>query len=403
MIAIRTLFSVVILIGFFASGCSRNDSAKDLKANSTAQSETSQETQSEQQPAMEVVKPESSSETDTENPVATVEKTTAPAPVKTAESGTDSDEPTESETAGVEMSLNSATGESVEAGDSAENANQTETTGKALPQPAMNEAESETSEPTTGWTRGPSPEDIAEKAFLPPPGATSLSKEGRLWIDPKQKRVYIDGYVAMTRGPLEMFACPVGTKEHESIVAALSRSRDVHAALLAVEASPGTPVRFRPEFVPPTGQVIRVWVCWYDADGAFKTADAREWIHDLDTNASMKTEWVFAGSGFWQDPEDKREYYEADAGDMICVSNFSSAMLDVAISSSADADSLRFEPFEAKIPARDTPVRMVLVPVPNPSDDADPNAETPDQVRPTADDVPRSPDASKSEDEGDNS
>ncbi|WP_436716462.1 YdjY domain-containing protein [Roseiconus lacunae] len=244
--------------------------------------------------------------------------------------------------------------------------------------------------PNSQWNRGPSAQEIAAKAFEPPPGATSLSKEGRLWIDPKKKRVYIDGYVAMTRGPLEMFACPAGTKEHESIVAALSRSRDAHAALLAVEASPGTPVRFRPEYVPPTGQVIRVWVCWYDSDGKFHTVDAREWIHDLDTGKAMATEWVFAGSGFWQDPEDNREYYEADSGDMICVSNFSSAMLDVAISSSADADALRFEPFESKIPARETPVRLVLVPVPNPTDEADSKAQTPDQIRPTADDVPRS-------------
>ncbi|OYP34063.1 hypothetical protein CGZ80_16780 [Rhodopirellula sp. MGV] len=239
------------------------------------------------------------------------------------------------------------------------------------------------------WDRGPSPEDIAEKAFLPPPGGTSLSKDGRLWIDAKRKRVYIDGYVAMTRGPLEMFACPVGTKEHESIVAALSRSRDVHAALLAIEATPGTPVRFRPTFVPPTGQVIRVWVCWYDKDGKFQAVDAREWIHDLDIDGPMKTEWVFAGSGFWQDPEDKREYYEADGGDMICVSNFSSAMLDVAISSSADADSLRFEPFETKIPPRDTPVRLVLVPVPNPTDDDDAQAKPSDQSAPESGDVPR--------------
>ncbi|QDV46530.1 hypothetical protein Enr13x_64390 [Stieleria neptunia] len=236
---------------------------------------------------------------------------------------------------------------------------------------------------------GPTAEAIAKKAFEPPPGAKPLSKTGRLWIDPKRQRVIVDGYVALKRGALEMFACPVGTKEHESIVAALARSREVHAALLAVDATPGTPVRFRPEFAPPTGQVIRVWVCWYDAEDAFHVVDAREWVQDLQTEQAMAAEWVFAGSGFWQDEETKQEHYMADSGDMICVSNFSSAMLDVAIPSSADADSLRFVPFESKIPERETPVRLILVPLPLPTD-APPPSQPADRLElPTARDVPR--------------
>ena len=147
--------------------------------------------------------------------------------------------------------------------------------------------------------------------------------------------------------------------------------------------------RFRPEFAPPTGQVIRVWVCWYDANDEFHVVDAREWVQDLQTEKAMTAEWVFAGSGFWQDEETKQEHYMADSGDMICVSNFSSAMLDVAIPSSADADSLRFVPFESKIPDRETPVRLILVPVSVPSDPPPPS-ESADLVElPTARDVPR--------------
>ncbi|KAA5545517.1 hypothetical protein FYK55_07695 [Roseiconus nitratireducens] len=233
------------------------------------------------------------------------------------------------------------------------------------------------------------PEDLARRAFEAPPGAKSLTPSGRLWIDAKQKRVYVDGYVTLRRGPIEMFACPVGTKEHESIVAALARSREVHAALLAIGATPGTPVRFRPEYSPPTGQVIRVWVGWYDDQGEFQCVDARQWIQDVEREKAMEAQWVFAGSGFWEDPEDHREYYRADSGDMICVSNFSSAMLDVAISSSADADLLRFAPMEDQIPPRETPVRLILVPVPNPSDDPDAEADPGRMERPTKDILPR--------------
>ncbi|MCO8122688.1 YdjY domain-containing protein [Stieleria sp. TO1_6] len=261
----------------------------------------------------------------------------------------------------------------------------------AVDPPAGTPAETDTEDLSAWESDQPDPEQLARDAFEPPPQSKPLTKQGRLWVDREQHRVYLDGYVALKRGPLEMFACPVGTKEHESIVAALAKSSEVHAALLAIEATPGTPVRFRPEFLPPTGQVIRVWTCWYDAAGEFHAVDARQWIQDLETEKAMAVEWVFAGSGFWQDPEDKREYYLADSGDMICVSNFSSAMLDVAMPSSADADLLRFVPFESKIPDRFTPVRLVLVPVPFPTDAADPPKNPKWSQPPTAKDVPRRP------------
>jgi hypothetical protein len=207
-------------------------------------------------------------------------------------------------------------------------------------------------------------DDIARASFLAPPSANSVSKDNNVWVNRKQKRIYADGYVAMREGALEMFACPTGSKEHESAVATLARSRELHAALLAVGAKPGSPVKFRPEYVPPSGDVIRVWVCWRDAQGEFQVADARAWVLKNGTeDEQMDAEWVFGGSGFWKDPVDGREYYRADGGDMICVSNFTTAMLDVNTPSSADAGSLDYLPFTKRMPERGTPVRLILQPV----------------------------------------
>jgi len=213
-----------------------------------------------------------------------------------------------------------------------------------------------------------SPDKIVQDAFSAPPEAKQLSKR-RVWIDRRKHRVYVDGYVTMRDGPLEMFACPLGTKEHESIVATLAKSSEVHTALLAIGAQPGTPVSYVPKFVPATGQRIRVWVCYRDENGKYQAIDARKWVQRNGTTKSMDTDWVFAGSGFWKDPSDGREYYRADSGDMICVSNFSTAMMDVPIASSADADDLQYIPFTKRIPERGTAVRLVLVPIPIPSDD----------------------------------
>ena len=82
----------------------------------------------------------------------------------------------------------------------------------------------------------------------------------------------------------------------------------------------------------------------------------------------MEPDWVFSGSGFWKDPETGKEFYRADSGDMICVSNFNSAMMDVPVASSAEAGDLLFMPFTERIPPQGTPLRLVLIPIPLHSD-----------------------------------
>jgi len=235
--------------------------------------------------------------------------------------------------------------------------------------------------------------------YAAPPGAKQIGKQPDLWVDMKTKRVYIDGYVSMQRGPLEMLACPVGTKEHESVVAVFAKSREVHAALLAIGAQSGEPVQWQPDYQPPTGQTIQIWIAWrpelpsaareseqsedddesenqptqprlFVPSDEFEIVDARKWIRDMKTQTELAERWVFAGSEFWSDPEDGIEHYSADAGDMICVSNFRSAMLDVPTQSSADTGNLMFEPFTERVPERGTPIRLILVPMPASEPDA---------------------------------
>ena len=239
---------------------------------------------------------------------------------------------------------------------------------RSLSAPASQQQEQETDEILEAYV---GPDQRVRDSMSPPPDAKSLAPKDHLWIDRAAGNVILDGYVTMRRGVLEMFACPMGSKEHESVVATLAKPSQVHAALLAVGASPGTPVQFNPKFVPATGQLIRVWVCWRDSDGKFHAVDARRWIQQTQTDQSMAAEWVFAGSGFWKDPSDGREYYQADSGDMICVSNFSTAMIDISIASSAESGQLMFQPSTDDIPKRGTPVRLVLVPIPDPIDSDD--------------------------------
>jgi hypothetical protein len=153
-----------------------------------------------------------------------------------------------------------------------------------------------------------------EPAYPPlpePEGARRLSELDRVWIDVKNHEVLVDGYIALRRGMLEMFACPAGTKEHESVVALHTKAATVHAALLAVGAQEGHPVRYRPEFAPPEGTEIGIEVRWRNAAGEWTTAKAQEWVRDAKTKKPMEQAWVFAGSGFWTDEKTGKRYYMA--------------------------------------------------------------------------------------------
>lgn len=195
-----------------------------------------------------------------------------------------------------------------------------------------------------------------------PPGLTRLAKDSPLWIDLKRKLVVLDGEVVLREGTLEMFACPKGTKEHESVIVVQCKPHFVHTALLALGLKPGSGVRFDPMYVPAKGPVIDIFVIWKDTEGKEQRVRAQEWIKSLKTEKEMELDWVFAGSGFWKDEDTGESHYQADGGDFICVSNFPTAMLDLPVASSQSNDALSFTAFTERIPARGTKVRLVLRP-----------------------------------------
>ncbi len=225
--------------------------------------------------------------------------------------------------------------------------------------------------PAFGQSAGPTAAPPAETESKPPADDSTKQQNGNLvrltkdydvWIDPKRKLVVVDGRVCLREGQLEMFACPKGTKEHESIVSVDSKAQYVHAGLLAVGAKPGRPVQFDPEYSPATGTKIEILVLWVDPEGKRHKMRAQEWITNLKTDKPMAYDWVFAGSGFWTDEQTGERYYYGDGGDFICVSNFATATLDVPVASPQDNADLLFAARTGNIPPLGTKVRLVLIP-----------------------------------------
>ena len=190
-----------------------------------------------------------------------------------------------------------------------------------------------------------------------------LAPKQPVWLTKDRKSVVVQAMVCQREAPLELFACLLGSKEHESVLAVPVKAFFVHAGLLAAGAEQGTPVSWDPEYKPPTGTEIEIEVLWKDEEGKVQKARAQDWVKDAQTGKSMTHPWVFAGSQMYRDEETGKEHYVADGtGELVCVSNFPSATLDVPVKSSDSNDYLIFEAFTEKIPSLGTPVTMVLTP-----------------------------------------
>ncbi len=262
---------------------------------------------------------------------------------------------------------------------------------------------------------------------------SSLNPNRTVLLDREGKRLLVKTHVVLREGVLEMLCCPAQTKEHESILAVDSRAYVIHAGLLALGAKPGLPVQYRPQFKPPTGQPIDIFLQWADAQGKQHRVRAQEWIRyathrmyvapfeklppglvlperddalpiryfakfkeltwfgpmaaaQRDKLLSLSRDdayqkairmffaqgqsrqldagWVFVGSGYYVDEKTGEKSYLAEGGDLICVSNFPTAMLDLSIKSTDKQDEgLLFEPWTERVPPKGTEVTMELVPV----------------------------------------
>jgi hypothetical protein len=215
----------------------------------------------------------------------------------------------------------------------------------------------------------PEPPKVTAKSEL-----KALNKEKTLYLEiPEsgEKRILFAAEVCLREGVLEVLVCKKQTKEHEAILRTEIDARFLHAGLLATGAKNGKPVQWvnpkteEPEYKPASGQTIKVSVHYTKGGKAF-THPAQEWIVDKKTRKPMAHEWVFAGSRFVKNPDrpDDPEYYLANNGEVIAISNFVDSMLDLPVQVSVDADQLHFEAIPKKIPPLGSKVWVILEPVP---------------------------------------
>ncbi len=282
-------------------------------------------------------------------------------------------------------------------------------------------------------------EDV-ERSDTPPPlrplhqqlqkmlkGCTALNPPGTVFLDTKRQRVLLHTQVACEDCLLEMLCCTEGTKEHETVLWLRIRAFVVHAALLALGEKPGKPAVFSPEFAPPSGPKVNIFVNWVSNDGKLHRADVRTWLRhsvfhyfsqklpkpppgvklplmelrydpynnellwygpmstmqrdhllalwdDKPYQQAIKTffkdsqsrpmtaDFVFAGSHQFVNEATGQKQYAAEGGYLICVANFAASLIDIREASSASDGGQSYEGWPGRIPPRDTPVIVELIP-----------------------------------------
>lgn len=243
------------------------------------------------------------------------------------------------------------------------------------------------------------PVNADKDATSQPAAATATKPAGRivnmngLELNLDARRITFQARVCLTKGPLEFLLCKAGTKDYESLMSTKIKPSDLHVCLLLLGLTPGMPARYYPaegdwpgHEIPPRGPELAITLKWKDKNGKEHQAPTGSWIinswqkkYNEESPALKFITWLkaaFAGEKLpFQKPPDKwifigsnilpgGGYLADESGEIISVSNFASAVIDVPFESS-DKNALRlFEANTDAMPESGTDVTITISPLP---------------------------------------
>ena len=231
----------------------------------------------------------------------------------------------------------------------------------------------------------PSPKgDSTKRAVTGPVRLTPRLNQSTVWshqpsdlggvkVNLDEKRVTVEGTVALKEGILDYLAVETAGQEYESVLALKCKGSRLHAGLLAIGAEPGpTKAVFElwkknpPEgFKAPKaeGTKLDLTVEW-TVDGKTTSVPAAKLLFNRSTKKAMDScTWVFTGSFFAKDPEDGKEYYVADRDqDLVAVHYATSAVINVEedAGNAYDGEDSGYQSNKDVLPASGTPIKLII-------------------------------------------
>jgi len=190
-----------------------------------------------------------------------------------------------------------------------------------------------------------------------------------LRVDLAKRRISMDAEVCLRSGALELLVCGKGTKEHESVMSTRAKASHLHAGLLLLGLTPGKPAEWvmlegddHGRALPPRGAALGIAFRWREPGGRVTQVDASKFLACGNKKGPMPDEWIFVGSDIFADGT----YWADSEGEILCVANFASAVIDVPFKN-PNKQAQQMMDFVANtdaIPAVGTPVEVIIVPKP---------------------------------------
>lgn len=241
----------------------------------------------------------------------------------------------------------------------------------------------------------------ASKESVPPPAAPAAptrpdpapppSSEGEpipelkfpgVTINARERCIDVEATVCLSEGALELIACNVGGKVHESIVAVEAKPSHIHTALLLLGANSGSPAMRRAVNeeqtrwvdIPPTGDLIDVFLEFNNAEGKpverpisdFMRRRNRDGVDRAKSGPgandaqSIPSAFIFAGSHLKADGDGPRGYLADISGHVISMSTFGDELLCLPEVHSHQQGALTWEIDPTHLPKKGTAVTMRL-------------------------------------------
>jgi len=214
--------------------------------------------------------------------------------------------------------------------------------------------------------RAAEPAGKAPAAGAPDASAKKVVAIGSVEVDLLQRQVRFDAEVCLRQGVLEFFVVAWRTKTHESILHTKAKPEHLHAGLLMLGLAPGKPARWSGQdegarFLPPAGAEVAIELLWKDKNARAKRCQVGEWLRGAENRKCRHVDkWVFVGSQVLPDGR----YWASLDGELISLSNFASAIIDVPFQSSNANEAREFFANTKAIPDVGTKVRVVLSALP---------------------------------------
>jgi len=183
-------------------------------------------------------------------------------------------------------------------------------------------------------------------------------------VDFKSKTLVLPSEVCLRQGPVELFACAEGGKDHESVLRVRCRPElvNLNLTLFGLKKGPSRP----PAGTPPGDRVIVL--CEWTLDGKTTTARAEDLIWNAALNRPMdRVGWTYVGSRFVPEHDVEtgkptgRTIFEAVYGRTLLATFLDrAALFETPLPEGVD-DSV-FMVNEKTVPPRGTPVRLIIRP-----------------------------------------